>query len=160
MRNIRCSDRQERGVSQHVLCREGCVSRHALGRGLYPSMHWAGGVYPSMHWAGGCLPGGVSAKGGVYPGGVCPGGDCHTHPVDRMTDDCENITFSATTLRTVITKCNSKSLKKMSVLVPSPCCVLVLSKQKYEWAWLLWLNDNIKSFYTLSCCPMSKCPPV
>ena len=48
----------------------------ASGRGVYPSMHWAGGVsqhalgrgvcipactgqgcvYPSMHWAGGCAP--------------------------------------------------------------------------------------------------------
>ena len=36
-----------------------CVSQHALGRGVYPGMHWAGGVYPSMHWAGGVCPGGV-----------------------------------------------------------------------------------------------------
>ena len=49
-------------VSQHVLCR-GCVSHHALGRGLYPSMHWAWGCL-----SGGCLP------MGVCPWGVCPGG--------------------------------------------------------------------------------------
>ena len=40
------------------------ISQHALCRG----------VYPSMHWAGGCLPMGVSARGGVCPGGCLPGG--------------------------------------------------------------------------------------
>ena len=44
----------------------GGVSQHALGRGVYPSMHWA----LSQHGLG---RGGVW-PGGVYSGGVCPGG--------------------------------------------------------------------------------------
>ena len=46
------------------------VSQHALGRGVYPRMHWVR-VYPSIQW--GCLPRVcVSAWGeGVCPGGVC-----------------------------------------------------------------------------------------
>ena len=90
------------------------VSQYALGRGVYPSVHWAGGVYPTMHWAGGCLPGGVCPRGvclgvsawGCLPGGVClgvsawggvsipvPAGIPPPHPVKRITDDCENITL-------------------------------------------------------------------
>ena len=73
-------------VSQHALCRgavcipacTGGISQHALGRGMYPSMHWAG-----------CLPG----VGGVCPGGVSPGSETDTPPVNRMTDRCKNITF-------------------------------------------------------------------
>ena len=49
---------------------------------------------------GGAWPG-VSAQGGVCPGGclprgVCPGGLSarHTSPVNRMTNACENITFT------------------------------------------------------------------
>ena len=38
------------------------VSQHALGRGVYPSIHWAGAVCP-----GGC----------VCLGGVCPGVSTH-----------------------------------------------------------------------------------
>ena len=58
------------------------VSQHALG----------GGVYPSMHWAGGCIPACTRQKG-VCLGGVCPGW-CDRHPpVNRMTDRCKNITL-------------------------------------------------------------------
>ena len=50
-------------VSQHALGR-GCVSQKTLGRGcVYPSMHWIWGICP-----GGCLPGGVSAQGGLIGG--------------------------------------------------------------------------------------------
>ena len=56
------------------------------------------------------MPGGVSAQGGL-PKGVClsrvvclPGGGC-SPPMDRMTDACENITFSQLLLRTVKTRC-------------------------------------------------------
>ena len=63
MRTVRSSGRRE-GVSQH-----------ALGRGVYPSTHWAGGLCP-----------GVSAP--VHAGIHNP-----PPPVDRMTDACENITF-------------------------------------------------------------------
>ena len=41
----------------------GCVSQHAMGRGVYPSMHWAGACLPRWVSAWGCLPrgwGGVS----------------------------------------------------------------------------------------------------
>ena len=67
------------------------ISQHALRRGVYPRMHWAGGVYPSMHWQGGCLPGEVSAQGGVcqrgcLPGGVCLRGWQTPPPVNGMTD--------------------------------------------------------------------------
>ena len=66
---------------EQVCISVGCVpptccpypSMHCTGRGVHPSMHWAGGVcipactvqgvYPSMHW--GCLPRGRE--------GVCPG---------------------------------------------------------------------------------------
>ena len=55
----------------------GCVSQHALDRGVCvcPSMHWAGGVCP-----GGCLP-------------QCMLG--YTHPLwtEWLTDACENITL-------------------------------------------------------------------
>ena len=43
----------------------------------------------------GGLPGGVSAWGGCLPG------RCTPPPVDRMTDACENITFSQLLSRTV-----------------------------------------------------------
>ena len=46
----------------------------------------------------GCLPGGVSAQGGVAPN---PDPEADTPPVDRMTDACENITFPQLLLRTV-----------------------------------------------------------
>ena len=64
MRTVRSSGRRE-GVSQH-----------ALGRGVYPSMHWAGGVCLGR----GCVPQFML-------------GYTHPFPVDRMTDACENITF-------------------------------------------------------------------
>ena len=38
------------------------------------------GVYPNMHWSG-----------GVYP--ACTGRSGVHHPMDRMTDACENITL-------------------------------------------------------------------
>ena len=71
-------------ISQHALHRGGvcitvctgqggCVSQHALGRGVYPSMHWVGRCLP-----GGCLP--------LVPGGciqACNGADIS--PVDRQT---------------------------------------------------------------------------
>ena len=66
-------------VSQHAL-RRGGVSYHALGRGVYPSMHWTGGVSAQR----GCLPGaflprGLSVWGGCLAGGfVCPGGVADT----------------------------------------------------------------------------------
>ena len=50
MRTVRCSGRWGEG---------GPVSQHALGKG----------AYPSMHWAGGCLPGGVCQ--GVSAQGRC-----------------------------------------------------------------------------------------
>ena len=53
---------------------QGGVSQHALGRG----------VYPSMHWAGGCLPRRVCVSQhalGKHP------------PLNRMTDRCKNITL-------------------------------------------------------------------
>ena len=91
------------GVSQHALGR-GCIPA-CTGQGVYPSMHWAGGV--CIPWAGGCLPRGfclgglprgVSAPGDVCQGsgqgGVCRGVcHTHTHPVNRITDSCENITL-------------------------------------------------------------------
>ena len=45
------------------------VSQHALGRGVYPSIHWVGGV--SQHALGrrGVCPGWVSAHGGICPEG-------------------------------------------------------------------------------------------
>ena len=55
------------------------------------SIRLLGGV-----WPGGCLPRGVCLPMGVSAqGGVCPGGGClpDTHPVNRMTDACENITL-------------------------------------------------------------------
>ena len=70
----------------------GYVSQHALGRGVYPSKHWAGvsaqggvclggvclGVSAqgvSAWWVcpGGCLPGGCLSKG-CLPRGCLPGG--------------------------------------------------------------------------------------
>ena len=91
------------------------VSQHALGRVcVYPSMYWAGGCV-SQHalgrgvCPGGCLAGGVSAVGvsaqgvsalGCLPGGCLPG-ECGRHPRDQrqtspcgQTDDRENITFA------------------------------------------------------------------
>ena len=67
------------GVSQHALSMVCvCVSQHAPGRGVSDQ---------------GC----VSAWGGV-----CPGGVCHTPPVNRITDACENITLlQLVTLRMV-----------------------------------------------------------
>ena len=78
----------------HVLT----VFQHALGRGVYPSMHWVGGCLPGrgclprvggrclprgmsaqrgcLPRRDGCLPGGVSAQGGGCPGGVCLGDVC------------------------------------------------------------------------------------
>ena len=46
--------------------------------GVYPSMHWAGCVYPSMHWARGCVSQHALGRGVCIPactgqGGVCPG---------------------------------------------------------------------------------------
>ena len=86
MRTVRCS---------------GC-----RGGGVYPCMHWAGGlcipacigqgdVYLSMHWAGRGICLRVSACGVSAQGGVCL---THPkqhppHPVNRMTDACENITL-------------------------------------------------------------------
>ena len=51
----------------------GCVSQHALGKGVcIPACTGQGSVCP-----GGCLPRGVSAQGGVCPGGCLPiGGVC------------------------------------------------------------------------------------
>ena len=73
---------------------------------MYPSMHWAGGCV-SQHAlgrgvsTGGFLPRGVSVQVGVclYRGNVCPGGvaesacwDTHSPTsVNRITDACENI---------------------------------------------------------------------
>ena len=71
MHTVHCSGHWVAGVSQHTLGRR-CVSQHALGRGVYPNLHWAGGVcippctgqgvhhkdalgrgcVPSMHWVG------------------------------------------------------------------------------------------------------------
>ena len=72
------------------------VSQHALDRGVYPSMHWAGGVYPSMHWAGGCLPRGLSIQGG---GRHTPGPKSDTPR--GQTDTCENITLHNTEVFTL-----------------------------------------------------------
>ena len=49
------------------------ISQHALGRGFFPSMHWAGGACLGEV----CLrvsAWGVSAQGVVCPGSVCPEG--------------------------------------------------------------------------------------
>ena len=71
-----------------------CVSQHALGRGMYPSMHWRGGCFP---------------RGSVCPGGVCPGWCVPQHPLRQtpplrtewLTDRYKNITFPQLRLRTV-----------------------------------------------------------
>ena len=79
-----------------------CCSDFGGGEGMYLHMHWKGGV--SQHaLARGVCPGRVSAHEGSAQGGVCLGvssqagsaqGDvCHTHPVDSMTETCENIIF-------------------------------------------------------------------
>ena len=56
-------------------CTGHCVSQHALGRGVYHSMHWAGGCITACTGQGVCIPAcsgwGVSAQGGVCPRGVC-----------------------------------------------------------------------------------------
>ena len=86
----------------------------AKGRGLYPSMHWARGCVSQHALGRGVSALGVSAQGGCLPGGVClwsqrgclpralpgrgvsasgPRGVWHTPPVKRMTDRCKNITL-------------------------------------------------------------------
>ena len=72
-----------------------------------------GGVCPGV-----CLPGRVSAHGGVClgggaparGGGVCPNAGIHTFPVNRITDACENIShnLAATILQTVTRKHSSR----------------------------------------------------
>ena len=57
------------------------VSQHALGRGVYPSMHWAGGVCTGEY-----LP-----SRGVWQEGGC--GSHPPPPGNRMTDRCKNITL-------------------------------------------------------------------
>ena len=51
-----------------VILSTGGASQHALGNGVYPSMHWTG-VCVSQHALGGGVP-----RDDVYEGGVCPGG--------------------------------------------------------------------------------------
>ena len=82
------------------------VSQHAMHRGEYPSMHWAGG-FVSQHaldrgvFAGEYLPGSV-CPGGCLPGGclpLVPRGCVSQHAMGQtppcgQTDTCENITFA------------------------------------------------------------------
>ena len=66
MRTVHCSGRRGGGIPA------------CTGRGVYPSMHWAGGVcIPARTGQGGCLPGG---------GGVCPEVVSATSPACEQND--------------------------------------------------------------------------
>ena len=63
-------------VSQHAIGWRGCVSQHAVGQGVYPSMQLGRGCIPTCNWAGGvsqhaigqglCIPA-CNWAGGVHP---------------------------------------------------------------------------------------------
>ena len=66
----------------YLLPRPVCHSVH--GRGVYPSMQWAGGVYPSMQRAGGVCPGGVIDIPGQTPPGQIPPPSPQRRPLKRV----------------------------------------------------------------------------
>ena len=96
----------------------GCL---LLGGCLLPGGSDSGGCLLT----GGCLllGGGVCSQGGVcFQGGVCSGGWClpactqaDIPPVNRITDTSKNITLATTSLRPVITPCESEYLRLINL---------------------------------------------
>ena len=95
MRTVRCSNRREEEGIPACTGAGGCVFQHALAGGV--SQHAQGGVCLGVSTQEGVCLGvsgwGVSAQEGVSAQGVPHPPRQTTHPVNRITDACENITL-------------------------------------------------------------------